>query len=123
MIIKDKIKLYLEIKDELNNLAREIFLYIKENYIELLAFGKYSAFDGWKVKDGKFSIKHLDRGYDVYEYSYFRIPIKRIYEETWKEYIQEQEKKRFNKHLREQQKKEELKREKELMILKELKEK
>ena len=121
--MKDKIKLYLEIKDELGNLASEIFQYIKENFIGLLAFGKYSAYDGWKVKGGKFSIKHFDRGYDIYEYSYFQVPLKRVYEGTWKEYIQEQEEKRIEKYCKKQIEEEKLKRERELKILKELKEK
>ncbi len=121
--MKDKIIQYIEIEKELEDLAYTIFNFTKENFIGLLAFGRHSAFDGWEIGDRKFSIKHFDRGYDIYDYSYLRIPLNRIYNNTWKEYLQEQNEKREKKLIERQNKEESDKREKELLLLKELKEK
>lgn len=119
--MKEKIQRYLQDKEDITTLAKEIFLYIKRNYIGLLAFGKYSAYDGFQIKHGKFSIKHLDIGYDIYDYSWFRIPLKHIYEGTWKEYIRCQEQKRINKLNQEETEEAARTKEKELQLLKELK--
>lgn len=121
--MKNKIQQYLTIQEELNKLALDIFRFLKAEHIELLAFAKYSAFDGWYISKDKFNIKHFDCGYDVYESSYFRIPLKYIYEGTWKEYIESQDTKRLENLEKKKISEELASKEQELQLLQKLKEK
>lgn len=121
--MKDKIKQYLEIEEELEDLALEIFEFTKKNHIGLLAFGKHSGFDDWELSKNHLSVKHCDRGYDLYEYSYLRIPLKHIYDNTWKEYIQDRDERRINNAIKKQEAEKQQETERELKLLEELKKK
>lgn len=86
---KETVKNYIDSKNAIDTKAREIWKYIRKNYEEYLEYDKYSRFDEWKLdtKDG-LSIRYYDHGYDVYEYTHINdIPLETIYNDTWKEFI------------------------------------
>ena len=102
---KETVKNYIDSNNAIENKAREIWRYIRENYEEYLEYGKYSRFDKWSVdpKDG-LSISYYDHGYDIYEYTWINdIPFETIYNNNWKEFIDEI----FNKKIEAQKRDEE----------------
>lgn len=86
---KETIKNYIDGVNAIENKAHEIWKYVHENYEELLEYGKYSRFDKWRLdpEDG-LSISYYDHGYDIYDFEYLKpIPFEMIYNDTWKEFI------------------------------------
>lgn len=90
-ITKEILDGYLNGLDTIDKLVCEIFKYVKSNYQEYLAFGKYSRLDEWKLDENKLSIKYYDHGYDLYDYCWFfkDIPVDILLNDTWKEFIDE----------------------------------
>ena len=103
---KEIVKNYLEGEKIIENKAREIWRYIKDNYEEYLEYGKYSRFDKWNLdpNDG-LSISYYDHGYDIYENTWINdIPFEVIFNDTWREYIDEI----FNKKIEAEKREKEL---------------
>ena len=79
---------YIESKKVIETLCYKIWRYIYENYLEFLEYGEYSYFDKWELKDNFLRIKYYDRVYDLYEYTWLPdISLDVIYNDTWKEFI------------------------------------
>lgn len=88
MNIQD-IKTYIRIKAELTNLCNDILYYVKNNYIEQLRFGRYSAYNKYFVTDTSICIEYYDYGYDCYECSWLPdIPIEFLESESsWQQFL------------------------------------
>lgn len=123
MITKEDIKKYIDIEKQLDDLAYNIFNYIYNNYIQLLEFEKHSSYDDYKIENDKLIMKYYDSNYDLYEYNHIGIPLKYIYNDSWKEYVEDLEDERIMKYVKQLKKDEEDTKERELKLLKELKEK
>lgn len=121
--MKEKIEQYLKLQNEIEDLADNIFDYVKQNFIELLEFDRYSTAEDFSVEKDGIRIKYYDQGYDLYETNSLFIPIEHIINNTWKDYFQGLEDERINKNIEKLEKENSYKREQELKILKELKEK
>ena len=84
---KDIIKNYNDGKQKLQDLSFEIFKYLKQ-YPNLLKFEvRFVAYSKFVTAPSNFVIWYYDKGYDVYDSSFFEIPYEHIYNNTWKEYI------------------------------------
>lgn len=80
-------KIYNETRGAIHKLSKEIWSYIYKNYAEYLEFGKDSDFDEWDIDDTDLTIKYLRAYYDLDEHDWFYIPLSVIYNDTWKEFI------------------------------------
>ena len=122
MITEKDIKLYQEIFNKLEDLAEEILSWTISNYPKLVNFGGYSTFENFIIESDSLSINYYDYGYDLYDSGVLEIPLKEIYNNSWKEYLLRKEEERL-KNIAEQLKRKEInKKEQELKLLKELKE-
>lgn len=101
----NKINTYYKLQDELDDFAYDLFKYIKSNYLDLLEFGTYSAYEKFKIDDNTFYIKYYDRGYDIYECNFFAIPINKI--GNAKQYIDDYAEEKFQYKLKKQKEEEE----------------
>lgn len=99
-VTKEILDGYLNGFDAIDELVKEIFIYIKSNYQEYLEFGRHSCLERWELDEDELSIKYYDHGYDLYEYRWFEdIPVDTLLNNTWKEFID----KHFNKLIREKE--------------------
>lgn len=123
MITEKDIKLYQEIFNKLEDLAEEILLWTISNYPKLVSFGGHSSFENFTIEDDNLYINYYDYGYDLYDSGVLEIPLKTIYNNSWKEYLLRKEEERLNDIAEQLKRKEINKKEQELKLLKELKEK
>lgn len=86
MNIKEKIKTYTKLLDELDILAKSIFNYFKE-FPTICKFYGYCKFDFFEIKDDEFIIVYRENEYDYDDIDTFSIPLTHIYNNTWKQYI------------------------------------
>lgn len=79
---------YIESYKTIDAFCYKIWRYIYQNYLEFLEFGKYSSFDEWELEDNKLLIRYYRTSYDLVETAWVeRIPLDVIYNDTWKEFI------------------------------------
>lgn len=79
---------YLESKDAIEKLVREIWNYIYDNYKDYLEYKSYSGFDDWDLDNNYLSIKYYRRCYDLIDTTWIDdIPLYTIYNNTWKEFV------------------------------------
>ena len=105
-INKETFSSYIQSRNDIELLAIAIWNYVRKNYEEYLEYGKCSRYDKWRLdtKNG-LSISYYDHGYDIYENTWINdIPFEVIFNDTWKEYIDEI----FNKKIEAQKREEEL---------------
>lgn len=86
-------KIYNESRSAIYKLSKEIWSYIYENYAKYLEFGRDSYFDEWNLDNADLTIQYYRAHYDLVETDWFHIPLSVIYNDTWKEFIDEH----FNK--------------------------
>lgn len=119
------IETFINLKEEISLLADKIFDYVKDNYIDQLKFGKWSANESEVLDEYGLEIKYYDAGYDIYEYGYLpTIPIHLLDDDnSWKQFIDDY----YGKKIAEEEKKKEIlqqvKEEKERELYNKLKEK
>lgn len=106
--MKEKIKTYIKLNDEFEDLAIEIGNYLDK--CPLLWDGCYDAFEKFELDNKNFSVYFYDSHYDLYDVSSFSIPVERIINGTWKDYIdeknEEKQQKRYETQLKLQKKEE-----------------
>ena len=81
---------YIESYKAIEALCYKIWRYVYENYLDFLEYGKYSSFDEWELEDNHLSIKYYRTCYDLVDTAWLEdIPLDVIYNDTWKEFIDE----------------------------------
>ena len=110
MITKEKVKTYTKLLEELEYLSQEIFDYFSQ-YPILCSFYGYARYEQFDIQDNNLYIKYYDHGYDIYDCDNFYIPLKHVYDNTWKQYIDDMEEEKqqriYGIKLKEQKKKKE----------------
>lgn len=79
-------KIYDETCNVINSLCRKIWAYIYDNYAEYLKYGKRSEFDNWDLECDFLCIEYFQNYYE-FDTELFHIPLSVIYNDTWKEFI------------------------------------
>lgn len=93
--MKNKIQTYIRLNDEFEDLSRKIGNYLDTK--PAIWDSCYDAFEKFEIDDNKFIIYFYDSHYDLYDCCSFGIPLSRIIDDTWKEYIDEEEDKKLQK--------------------------
>jgi len=114
-------KEFATLKEKLDKEVGDLFSYIKEKYIDCLAFGKWSCIDRYDFDDESITITYYDYGYDLYDSrdieilldDFFNDPVK--WADKWADGIHETKRKKNEreKEYKEKKEREELQRLKE----------
>ena len=72
---KEELKTFKGLKEKLENEVVKLFDYIKEKYLDVLAFGRYSSYHHYGMNDEIIWIEYYDYGYDCYDSCDIDIPI------------------------------------------------
>lgn len=88
--MKEIFKKYLECQSIIHKLCIEIWDYIFDNYADYLKFGKNSKLYNWDMNVEALSFEYFDSE-DMYDFRLedVEIPLKTIYNDKWKEFIDE----------------------------------
>lgn len=93
-LTKDLLDSHFKCRDIISRLSEEIFEYIKDSYVDYLAYNRRSQFDGYDLTEDELCIKYYDSSYVIHSYTWFEaIPVDNLINDTWKEFIDEH----FNK--------------------------
>lgn len=118
---REDLETYKSLKRKLEDEVEKLFDYIKEKYLDVLEFGKYSSYHHYNMNDEIIWIEYYDHGYDIYDSRDIDIPINDFlsnpieWADTWANNIRnkKQEDKEKAIKAKEKKEKEELKRLKE----------
>jgi hypothetical protein len=109
---KKELEAYKSIKKRLEEETLELFRYIKEKHLDVLAFGRYSSYHHYGLNDKIIWIEYYDHGYDCYDSSDIDIPIDdflnrpKEWVDEWANKIREERKKQKQKQLENEEKRE-----------------
>lgn len=82
---REEFKTYQTLTEKFSEYCDSIFSYIKKNYIDVLKFGKYSAFSHTNLEDNNIiELEYYDCGYDCYDYDTIKIPIDDFFNDPYK---------------------------------------
>lgn len=88
--MRDIIKQFLECQGIIHKVCIEIWDYIFDNYTDYLKFSKNSKLYNWDINFEALSFEYFDSE-DMYDFRLedVEIPLEVIYNDTWKEFIDE----------------------------------
>lgn len=72
------------LEEKLNNEVIELFDYIKNKYVDVLAFGKDSRYGHYDIDEDIICIEYYDDGYDCYDSRVIAIPINDFVSDSFK---------------------------------------
>ena len=72
---KEEFEIFKSLKEKLENEVIELFRYIKDKYIDVLAFGRFAGYHHYGMEDDIIWIEYYDYGYDCYDSRCIDIPI------------------------------------------------
>jgi hypothetical protein len=109
---KEELEMFKSLKNKLEDETEELFRYIKDKYVDVLAFGKYSCYHHYNMDDEIIWIEYYDYAYDCYDSRDIDIPINDFvsnpfeWADNWANNIRTKKQKEKDNAIKEKEKKE-----------------